>query len=361
VNYRFHSIIQACISKNLNFSVFSVPGSTNFELIIENPDQTEKTTTGFIFHPYEVSTNSPSIFISADLHFNSSLLTDMNIETVNRIPAQKQWRNSNELLEIEKDTYLNDLSEAIEKMAANKTNKFIYSRIKTVKKPDDLDLSKYLILLNETHKDAYNYLLSHPQSGTWIGASPETLVSWNEAHVSTMSLAGTQPYSQNQPKWSSKEQEEHNYVTKYIEQSFQKSAIPYETHPTQTVKAGSVFHLKTKINSTDTIGYEQAISLAKRLHPTPAICGVPLSNAKNIIRQTEQHSRLYYTGYLGFIAPHKKVDLFVNLRCLQVFPNNLALYLGGGITQKSVPENEWMETIYKSETLLSVLHSLKDD
>jgi isochorismate synthase len=31
------------------------------------------------------------------------------------------------------------------------------------------------------------------------------------------------------------------------------------------------------------------------------------------------------------------------------------IYVGGGITKDSVPENEWLETIIKSKTILSIL------
>ena len=40
---------------------------------------------------------------------------------------------------------------------------------------------------------------------------------------------------------------------------------------------------------------------------------------------------------------------------MQVFPNHLALFLGGGLTKDSVAEQEWQETVDKSKTLLSVL------
>jgi isochorismate synthase len=35
--------------------------------------------------------------------------------------------------------------------------------------------------------------------------------------------------------------------------------------------------------------------------------------------------------------------------------NSALLYIGAGITQDSVPQAEWVETVLKSKTLLSVL------
>jgi isochorismate synthase len=170
-----------------------------------------------------------------------------------------------------------------------------------------------------------------------------------------MSLAGTLPNDGTRPTWSKKEKEEQAYVTNYISESFSKSNISCEIGTTETVKAGPVFHLKTELESTHNISFTDALSFGNNLHPTPAICGVPLEDAKTMIRNIENHDRAYYTGYLGFVNPEKELKLFVNLRCLQVLQNQLALYLGGGITAKSNAEKEWDETNFKAETLLSGL------
>jgi isochorismate synthase len=50
-----------------------------------------------------------------------------------------------------------------------------------------------------------------------------------------------------------------------------------------------------------------------------------------------------------------QMDLFVNLRCAQMIPKALVLYVGAGITQDSDPEKEWVETQNKSKTLLAAL------
>jgi isochorismate synthase len=43
---------------------------------------------------------------------------------------------------------------------------------------------------------------------------------------------------------------------------------------------------------------------------------------------------------------------------MKILPDNLALFVGGGITADSVPEDEWLETEMKAETLLSILSRL---
>ena len=44
------------------------------------------------------------------------------------------------------------------------------------------------------------------------------------------------------------------------------------------------------------------------------------------------------------------MQLYVNLRCMKVLDDRLVLYIGGGITHDSVPEEEWEETEIKADT-----------
>jgi isochorismate synthase len=54
---------------------------------------------------------------------------------------------------------------------------------------------------------------------------------------------------------------------------------------------------------------------------------------------------------------HRDTHVFVNLRCMQVLEKSAILYAGAGVTLDSVPEQEWIETEMKFNTLLSVVHS----
>ena len=54
-------------------------------------------------------------------------------------------------------------------------------------------------------------------------------------------------------------------------------------------------------------------------------------------------------------------NLFVNLRCTELFANAVNLYVGGGITKDSIPEAEWEETELKAKTLSVVFEKVKDE
>lgn len=205
------------------------------------------------------------------------------------------------------------------------------------------------------YPDALVYLLSSELTGTWIGASPEVLLEAHEEYLFTMALAGTKKDSEDQ-NWGEKEIIEQELVTDFIIDQLKdlqvdsiESVGPYDFH------AGPVVHLRTDI-SAELTGLSP-LNIALKLHPTPAVSGLPRAEAMSLIQATETHERGLYTGMFGLLN-EISAQLFVNLRCAQLQENQAYLYLGGGFTAQSVPELEWEETENKSRTLLNVMESL---
>jgi isochorismate synthase len=116
--------------------------------------------------------------------------------------------------------------------------------------------------------------------------------------------------------------------------------------------------------------------LVTALHPTPAVCGLPLTDAKRFIQDNEKYQRAYYTGFLGELnykeertrnrnrrnqenSAYRSVvrtsELYVNLRCMQKVGDSFIIYVGGGITADSDPKKEWQETESKAQTMLRLL------
>ena len=114
-----------------------------------------------------------------------------------------------------------------------------------------------------------------------------------------MSLAGTQPYANKENiVWGNKEIEEQQLVTDFIENKIKDIAKNILIEKAKTVKAGSLLHLKSKVNG-ELCKSSSFISLIKALHPTPAVCGLPREKAKAFILQNENYTRSFYTGFLG--------------------------------------------------------------
>ena len=183
------------------------------------------------------------------------------------------------------------------------------------------------------------------------------LVRSSAEHYITDALAGTRvANSDSITKWGQKEIEEHRYIETYINEKLDNLNATYSKSNTATLKAGQIEHIHSRYHIN-----RKGIDLTKlvtELHPGPAISGYPSENALSIIGKMENHNRLYYCGYLGLIDKNNnESDLYINLRCMQVFSNGYKLYIGGGITIDSDPELEWQETEMKSETLSLIIKS----
>ncbi|MCK4749019.1 MAG: chorismate-binding protein, partial [Bacteroidales bacterium] len=178
-------------------------------------------------------------------------------------------------------------------------------------------------------------------------------------NVSTISLAGTRPYSDENldiNKWKVKEVLEQEYVTRYIHDVLRSFEIrDYRIISPYVRKAGNLVHLATDFSFGFNGVTRDLWDFLDAMHPTPAVAGYPKDDAITYIKNLEPHDREYYTGFLGPIAGNEVIDLFVNLRCIKISPAFLALFIGGGITLESDPEEEWVETRWKADELLGIL------
>ena len=223
---------------------------------------------------------------------------------------------------------------------------------------DNIEIIETYQKLLQTYPNAFVYMWFHPKVGLWLGATPETLLSLKDNCFTTMALAGTQVFDKNiAPSWSKKEIDEQQFVTDYIENKLTDFSKEIKFSETRTVKAGSLIHLCTDITGKlDETKQDGLFSLINLLHPTPAVCGLPKGPAKQFILASENYDRSYYTGYLGELNMQKNdVQLYVNLRCMEIIKNKVGIYVGGGITAESNPEKEWEETVSKSKVMLKVL------
>lgn len=309
---------------------------------------------GFVFAPFNKTSSYPAVLLKPDVCFSlqdwdDSLKIDIqNCEQYSgELPIQKTPS-------LTQEEYLPRLKHAIDKMQEKGLHKFIFSRIQI--KEGDYDVAHIFENLCAKYPNAFVYFIQLPEIGTWMGATPEILSTLDENTFTTFSLAGTQPTQtiDHVYNWEKKERDEQTFVTSYIQKTFETYQIPFDLIGPDTKIAGPVAHLLSTFKANKQAVLPHLNSLLNSLHPTPAVCGIPKQDAQNFIIETETHERAYYTGFLGPITS-SEINLYVNLRCMQLFYKKLALYLGGGITLDSVPELEWQETELKATTLLSVI------
>ncbi len=253
----------------------------------------------------------------------------------------------------------------IQKTESGQVEKIVPSRFMDVDLPEDFDVVKTFNKLCEKHPNAFVSLVTSPETGTWIGATPELLVSLDAQEIfRTIALAGTQKAQPNvnlkSVAWTQKEIEEQALVSRYIINCFKKIRVrEYKEHGPHTVVAGSLLHLRTDYEvDTKEINFPQFGSvMLKLLHPTSAVCGMPLEPAIQFLQENEGYDREFYSGFIGPVNIDGESKLFVNLRCMQIFETKARIYAGAGVTADSVAEKEAEEVEMKIKTLSQIINS----
>lgn len=243
--------------------------------------------------------------------------------------------------------------------------KIVPSRRSRYNYPKEFHPVKELIKLCRSYENAFVSLVYTPDNGLWLGASPELLIETeNDQYFRTVSLAGTQGIPDNfdlsRAAWTQKEIEEQALVSRYIINCFKQIRLrEFSEHGPKTVKAGNLIHLKTsfEVDMKATNFPELATVMLKLLHPTSAVCGMPMKPAANFLEQHEGYNRGYFSGYLGPVNQQGNTSVFVNLRCTQLFKDAGIIFAGAGVTEDSIPELEWNETEIKFRTLLNVFEN----
>ena len=200
------------------------------------------------------------------------------------------------------------------------------------------------------YPQAMVYLFDSPETGCWIGASPEPLLSWESGQGRTVALAGTKN-TQVEDSFGEKEQHEQGFISTFIREQLEQLNIPFREEPIKELQQGNLKHLCTGFQFD--AGAEKLWNLVVQLHPTPAVCGYPRAAALRTLL-SERTLRIFYGGFLGIWSP-EKVSLWVNIRCGEVFADGINLYAGTGITQDSDARAEFQETEQKLRVLGAVL------
>lgn len=303
------------------------------------------TESGFIFSPFDSEEKSVLLPIEKSEFIREKF----------QIEEKFLVKNDVEVDELHKEKHIRLVEKALDEINKNHLKKVVVSRQEEVLLGSFDLLTTFKKLLNN-YVNAFVYVWFHPKIGLWFGATPETLLTISDYHFTTMSLAGTQVYADTKEVfWKSKELVEQQLVTDFIKNQLKPISSNLKIDKTETVKAGNILHLRSRIEG-DLNKNSNLKELIRKLHPTPAVCGLPREKSKNFIIQNENYKRTYYTGFLGELNyQNKNSSLFVNLRCMNIEEKIAFIYVGGGITKESNAKKEWKETIAKSKTMKKIL------
>jgi isochorismate synthase len=361
----FYDILAKCILADISIALYRLPDDDKIFLIIDKHKASSvgfndllRKSEGFVFHSYKMSEKNPVWFIEPSFVIRSDD-DSYSEELLSFIDSLKTVSKEDKAIDkpIEKSEYLNKVNDLINILNESDLDKLVYSRTKTIEGKGISHAVEMFKQLESEHDNAFVFFVNITGEISWIGASPELLLSMDEDGMHTMALAGTQACIENDDimdkVWDNKDIKEQKYVSDYISSQLDSLSCSYDKGRVKTVKAGNICHLQSLYN-IDTED-ENFWHIIKALHPTPAVCGMPVKEAAKLIDEIETHDRAYYSGFLGPMNIFSNTGMYVNLRSARLCVNRVNLYVGGGITADSNAHKEWEETEMKSKTIINIL------
>jgi menaquinone-specific isochorismate synthase len=198
--------------------------------------------------------------------------------------------------------------------------------------------------------------------GTLVAASPERLVALHAGHVTSDALGGTAPAAGrmgaplSMPELASaKVRHEHDLVVEAVREALASGVDDLGPSPApEVVTLCQLAHLRTVFRGRAREG-ATLLGLADRLHPTPAVCGLPRADALAWLRRRGNARRGWYTGAVGWVDRRGDGELSVVLRCGLLEGGQARLFAGAGVVAESEPEAELAETELKLAGFLEAL------
>ena len=267
----------------------------------------------------------------------------------------------------EKAEWKSNVNSALEEIESGKVQKIVLSRKVDFKIETTICFENILSALSERYPRCYVFAFRKNDS-TFFGASPEKLAKVSEGWIEADALAGSINRGETEKEDSEfeknllnsrKDLAEQNIVVSFIQDSFSNfcDEIYFEKHPVIR-KLPNIQHLWTPIKGR--IKEDQSIfSILKKLHPTPAICGVPWNVARSSIAKMESYPRGLYTGMIGWFNFYNEGEFAVAIRTALIKDGLIHAFAGCGIVKGSNPDIEYAESELKLKPILSLFETSK--
>jgi isochorismate synthase len=276
--------------------------------------------------------------------------------------------------------YERGVSRVLRRMANGELSKVVLARSLELTAGEPIDVRGVLRNLALADPDSYTFAVDLPRRGddgtrdtfgpqpllrrTFLGASPELLVSRRGRRVRSNPMAGSRSRSADpvedrrraaELSTSDKDCREHAVVVDAVVQALRPFCRDLEVSAPSVVSTAAMWHLSTEITGELRDPAISSLELADVLHPTPAVCGTPVQRAREVIAETEPFERGFYAGLVGWCDAAGDGEWVVAIRCADIAEDALRLYAGAGIIEGSDPAEELAETSAKFRTALSAM------
>ncbi|WP_421765388.1 isochorismate synthase [Ekhidna sp.] len=358
------------------FAIWRMPQQSEINMLISLKEveqleefQLQDLNSGFLINQYADNHPVKPFYIQADIMIKSDKVTlspsvqDSEIDAFKeRIQISKPTTKKTVAQETGSSEYQKSVRKALDEIEKGTFEKVVLSRYRDEPLPSNFTTWSFFESIADKYENAFCSITHIPEKGLWIGATPELLISNDTDRFKTVALAGTKALTNgnklSEIAWTQKEIEEQALVSRYIINCFKKIRLrEFHEHGPKTIQAGNLAHLKTEfiVDYAEVDFDELADQMLHLLHPTSAVCGMPIEHTKPWIQQEENYDRAFYSGFLGPVNVERSTDLFVNLRCMKIDQGQVRFFAGAGITEDSDPHKEFEETELKMNILKSKL------
>nr|WP_246462429.1 isochorismate synthase [Pelagicoccus albus] len=258
------------------------------------------------------------------------------------------------------DAFQVAVGNALKQIKVGEFEKIVLARALELKADQPFHPLEILNTLRERYEDCFAFSIANGKGQSFIGASPERLVSVFKGRVNVDALAGTAPRGKTASEDarfgaglldSEKDRREHRIVYDSICRRLESLDLSVESLCCPSLKKlQNVQHLFVDVEAELADGIH-LLDLVAELHPTPAVGGTPREAAVPRIQEHERFERGLYAGPIGWINSKGEGEFLVGIRSALVDGENACLYAGVGVVEGSVPEREHLETNLKFQAL----------
>ncbi|MBW4521792.1 MAG: isochorismate synthase [Scytolyngbya sp. HA4215-MV1] len=255
------------------------------------------------------------------------------------------------------------VASALVSIQSKHLNKIVLAHALDVVSPMPLHPVDSLHHLRQLHPDCYVFSIGNGRGQSFIGASPERLVSLHNRQLATDALAGSAPRGKTPTEdarladgllSSQKELHEHQVVIDFITQRLVELGLRPHLSPRRLLQLSNIQHLQTPVQAVLPPAVH-LLDVVAELHPTPAVAGTPRRLACEQIRRYENFERSLYAAPIGWVDHQGNGEFVVGIRSALVEGCHARLYAGAGIVAGSDPEREMAEVQLKLRALLGAL------
>ena len=359
------------------FALYRLPHEKQVTLVAQTEGEPQKMAscealngqTGFVVAPFAVSEQTPIVVIQPDVVKTYASAETVSLDLKKSVACGLFVRRLRTLCPSPADslhaTYSSDFNRFFDRLKSGDYQKLVLSRC--VEEPISANVSPLKLFQRacQLYPRLFISLIYTPKSGLWLTATPEILLEGKGNEWRTIALAGTMKLKGDELKgegesltWSTKNIQEQRYVASYLKECLEQFSDKIQEEGPRTVRAANLVHLRSDFTFT-LLSNARVGDVLQKLHPTPAVCGLPKQETYRFILDNEHTPRLYYSGFMGPLNMENSTHLYVSLRCMQITENQYRLYAGGGLLKDSVEELEWQETEAKLETMRQCIATKK--